>query len=251
VRFCLCWIAPTWITFELVATKLPHYVLPTYPAIACVIAAALLAPAAKAAGRRSVYVMRAYAGLWLLVGIALAALLPVAAWVLESRIDGIGILTVLAVAPLLGLTLLSLGNGRRMRAVCCATGAALILFVSCYAYQLPNLRTIWLSPRIAGAVARVRPCAATTVASTSFSEPSLVYLLGTGTVLTDTQGAAAHLRRDPACALALVGADQRAAFLGFLKEDNVTPAELDHISGLNYSTGKRLDLVLYRARRPG
>ena len=35
VRFCLCWIAPTWLVFELVATKLPHYVLPTYPAIAC------------------------------------------------------------------------------------------------------------------------------------------------------------------------------------------------------------------------
>ncbi|HEX2151002.1 MAG TPA: glycosyltransferase family 39 protein, partial [Stellaceae bacterium] len=54
VRFCLCWIAPTWIVFELVVTKLPHYVLPTYPAIACLTAAALLAPATKAAGRRAV-----------------------------------------------------------------------------------------------------------------------------------------------------------------------------------------------------
>ena len=62
VRFCLCWIAPTWIVFELVATKLPHYVLPTYPAIACLTAAALLAPTTRAAGRRAVYAMRAYAG---------------------------------------------------------------------------------------------------------------------------------------------------------------------------------------------
>ena len=44
VRFCLCWIAPTWIVFELIVTKLPHYVLPTYPAIACLAAAGLLAP---------------------------------------------------------------------------------------------------------------------------------------------------------------------------------------------------------------
>src|SRR5437868_3922511 len=42
VRFCLCWIAPTWVVFELVVTKLPHYVLPTYPAIACLAAAGLL-----------------------------------------------------------------------------------------------------------------------------------------------------------------------------------------------------------------
>jgi 4-amino-4-deoxy-L-arabinose transferase-like glycosyltransferase len=34
VKFCLAWIVPTWIIFELIVTKLPHYVLPTYPAIA-------------------------------------------------------------------------------------------------------------------------------------------------------------------------------------------------------------------------
>ena len=56
---------------------------------------------------------------------------------------------------------------------------------------------------------------------------------------------------DPACALALVGADQRDAFLGLLKDAKFAPAELDHISGLNYSTGKRLDLILYGAPRAG
>ena len=43
IRFCLAWIIPTWIGFELVVTKLPHYVLPVYPAIAILIAMALLA----------------------------------------------------------------------------------------------------------------------------------------------------------------------------------------------------------------
>ena len=138
-----------------------------------------------------------------------------------------------------------------MPAVGCAAGAALVLFASCYAYQLPRLRTIWLSPRVAEAVARVRPCALTTVASTPYTEPSLVYLLGTGTVLTDAPGAAAHLLRDPACALALVGADQQQAFLALLKEARFAPVELDHISGLNYSTGKHLDLTLYGAPRAG
>ena len=245
VRFCLCWIAPTWIVFELVATKLPHYVLPTYPAIACLTAAALLAPATRAAGRWTLYAMRAYAGLWLLVGVALAALLPVAAWVLEARLDPVGILTMFAVAPLLGLMLLFLNDGGRLRAVFCGGGAALILFASAYGYQLPHLRAIWISPRVAEAVARVRPCPATIVASTPYTEPSLVFLLGTGTVLTDVPGAARHLLQDPDCALALVGADQREAFLGLMKDAGFTPAELDRISGLNYSTGKRLELILY------
>src|SRR5258708_31720688 len=37
-RFLLAWLVPTWIVFELVVTKLPHYVLPLYPAIAILIA---------------------------------------------------------------------------------------------------------------------------------------------------------------------------------------------------------------------
>ncbi len=34
VRFLICWLVPTFLVFELVATKLPHYTMPTYPALA-------------------------------------------------------------------------------------------------------------------------------------------------------------------------------------------------------------------------
>src|SRR5262249_45552181 len=37
-KFLLAWIVPTWIVLELVVTKLPHYVLPLYPAAAILIA---------------------------------------------------------------------------------------------------------------------------------------------------------------------------------------------------------------------
>ena len=32
-RFLLAWIVPSWIVFECVPTKLPHYTLPLYPAL--------------------------------------------------------------------------------------------------------------------------------------------------------------------------------------------------------------------------
>src|SRR4029079_13854839 len=38
-RFLLAWLMPSWLVFEAVMTKLPHYVLPLYPAIAILIAA--------------------------------------------------------------------------------------------------------------------------------------------------------------------------------------------------------------------
>src|SRR6478672_6362413 len=37
-QYLLAWLVPSWIVFELVITKLPHYVLPLYPAIAILIA---------------------------------------------------------------------------------------------------------------------------------------------------------------------------------------------------------------------
>lgn len=39
--FLLAWIMPSWIVFEFVSTKLPHYTLPLYPAL-CILAAAWL-----------------------------------------------------------------------------------------------------------------------------------------------------------------------------------------------------------------
>ncbi|MBY0422208.1 MAG: glycosyltransferase family 39 protein, partial [Parvularculaceae bacterium] len=44
--FLLCWAAPTWIVFELTSTKLPHYVLPLYPALAILAARAATEPSA-------------------------------------------------------------------------------------------------------------------------------------------------------------------------------------------------------------
>ena len=40
-RFLLAWLVPSWIVFEAVVTKLPHYVLPLYPAIAILTAGAV------------------------------------------------------------------------------------------------------------------------------------------------------------------------------------------------------------------
>ena len=51
VRFCLAWIVPSWLVFELVPTKLPHYTLPLFPAIACLAARAALEPWERPASR--------------------------------------------------------------------------------------------------------------------------------------------------------------------------------------------------------
>jgi hypothetical protein len=225
--------------------------MPTYPAIACLAAAGLLAPGPRLQPRWFLYAARAFAAVWLAVGAALACVPAVATWVLERRLDAVGVLTALAVVLLLTAALILYRRDRPIGAVASAASAALVLYTSAYAYQLPGLHTIWLSPRIAEAVARARPCATTTLATAPYTEPSLVFLLGTGTVRTDAQGAAEHLLHDPGCGLALVGAAERDPFLARLAAAKLRPRELDHLSGLNYSTGKRLDLFLYAVSPAG
>src|SRR5882724_1293407 len=41
IRFLLVWVAASWLMFELVPTKLPHYVLPVYPALAMIAASSV------------------------------------------------------------------------------------------------------------------------------------------------------------------------------------------------------------------
>ncbi|VAX41177.1 Mlr0011 protein [hydrothermal vent metagenome] len=69
--FLLAWLLPTWMVFELVSTKLPHYTMPMYPAIALITARGLLAwptqfPEASKSARLGVW-------LWFAVGLALGS----------------------------------------------------------------------------------------------------------------------------------------------------------------------------------
>lgn len=86
--FLLCWIAPSWLLFELILTKLPHYTLPMYPAIALltarfVLRASALRTTVAAAHRSRIGVM-----VWATIGIAIIGLTAVALLATDpGRID--------------------------------------------------------------------------------------------------------------------------------------------------------------------
>jgi 4-amino-4-deoxy-L-arabinose transferase-like glycosyltransferase len=250
VRFLLAWIIPTWLLFEAVATKLPHYVLPTYPAIACLTAAAALAPGGWRFGRVWLWIGRVYGAVWLLIGVALAVAGPILLWVLQRRIDAPPVLASLAGTALIALAARAAWRVRPHLAMALSGGAALVLFASAYALVLPNLTTIWLSPRIAAEVAAVRPCPDSVLASASYSEPSLVFEVGRSTRLVNAAAAADHLVSRQPCNLALVGTREQAAFNARLQTLGVAPRSLGQVAGIDYSTGRRLDLTIYAAEPP-
>ena len=75
VRFALAWLVPSWIAFELLPTKLVHYTLPTYGAVAWLAAAALADPEKLSFGPRTRWIG---AVLSLVVGVLFAVVALVA-----------------------------------------------------------------------------------------------------------------------------------------------------------------------------
>ena len=111
----MAWIIPSWIVFEAVPTKLPHYVLPLFPAIALLTGGALsdrLSGPLVRGGWRP-WLRRAAIGLWGLTGLALGALAATAAPLGDGRLSVRGIVAALAIWGVTGSGVLAGLAGRR------------------------------------------------------------------------------------------------------------------------------------------
>ncbi len=243
VRFCLAWLVPTWVVFELVATKLLHYTLPVFPALALLIAAAVLNRFDRPPGTPRRWLFGIATGIGALGTTALILVMPVLLWLTEQRIDALTTAMTAVTLALMIWAWTQAWHDRAWRTIPIAVAAFGLLYASSYRSVLPQIDTIWVSRTAAAAVSAHRPCADTVVASAGFSEPSLVFLLGTPTRLGLGPEAARHLLDDPACALALIEQRQANAFRATLGEQ--TPMALARFNGFNYSKGDWLDFTLY------
>jgi 4-amino-4-deoxy-L-arabinose transferase-like glycosyltransferase len=246
VRVLLAWIVPTWLVFELLPTKLPHYVSVTFPAVALLAARWLLDPMRRAPPR---WLARLSLGLWLFAAAIVAALaiaLPVAAG------GGIPWGTPIAAAVVAALVWAVLRADDLRRAAVAMLLAAPLLYAALLEGVLPRVEPIWISPRVvAAAEAHWRaaggrpPAAERPFATAGFHEPSLVFLAGTDTrLIRDGAEAAEHLADRPR-GLALVRDRYDAAFRAEAARLGFTPRAVATITGLNYSRGQRLTLTLY------
>ena len=233
VRFLLAWLMPGWLMFEIVLTKLPHYVLPLYPAAAILVALALAraAPAGRWA-RLAGWLWPIFAAVVLALGIALVAgfggrfgflfwpaaiVAVILAAIAASRLIAGDAERALAIALIAGL----------------GTSAALFTVLS-------RTDHLFLSPRLVAA-ARLAACPHSETASTDFHEPSLVFLAGTATRLTTASDAADFLRLGR-CRIAFVSARDAVAFDERARETGLLYTRLGEVLGLNYSNGRRLTI---------
>ena len=247
IRFLLEWAAGWWLLVEAVPTKLPHYILPSYPALATLAALWITGPRVAALWER---IAAWISGLQFLVGAAAMA----TALVLAPRLYGPGDLWPLWVAAGGGIScaLMGLGLyawGKRGWAVVPSLAAALVLIPALSAGAGPHLDQIWLTTRLAAQTLKdVRPGDPPPVLA-GYNEPSMLFALGASLGLSDGAGAAEMVAHDGG--LALVESRERGPFLARLAQKEADASPLQTVTGFNYSRGQKVEVTIYRVAAKG
>lgn len=171
--FLICWITPSWLFFELLMTKLPHYTMPIYPALALIGAAAIV-DAARAridtsSGERALRGLN----LWFGIGVALCCITPIGLSLLGGGPLAIGLAAIVAVACffLLRRARQEAFEGLLLRAQILGIAASVLFLVGALGIILPRASVVFVFPRAASALPTDRP-----VACARHFEDSVVFL---------------------------------------------------------------------------
>ncbi|MBI1273174.1 MAG: glycosyltransferase family 39 protein [Alphaproteobacteria bacterium] len=250
VRFCLAWALPTWIFYELIFTKLPHYVMPVFPAFALLAAMAWFGrePLAGAGAAVPRWYRRTAIALWAGATLALAALPVWLAW-LDAKAaiyQDLALAIIALSAALIAVRRLMLNEAGQSAAALVICGVA--LSQALLGWTLPGLSQPWIAPRAMAAIEHYRPCPGkpTHIAVTGFGEPSMVFLAGTDTYRANSGVNAAIDTLHNPCALTLVEETRLPGYMSLLAGVNIVPEHLATIDGFNYNRGERVALHLFR-----
>jgi 4-amino-4-deoxy-L-arabinose transferase-like glycosyltransferase len=238
--FLLAWIVPSWLVFEAVPTKLPHYVLPLYPAITALLLLAVVNGGIDRFRRGSL----ATAALVVIVPLALVGAIAYGNWTLDRTLPWLA-LPFLLLALVFALRVVAAFRredfeGALWRGVL----ASLMLGIGVYGFAIESLRSFKLSPRLAETI-RAVGCAEPAVITIGYREPSLVFLVGTDLAMGFDGKAAAAFLEQPGCRVALVESRARAGFDAALAQAALTPRLVTTINGFNLNGGRKLAIGVF------
>lgn len=247
-RFLLAWIVPTWLVFEAVATKLPHYTMPTFPALMLLGAAWAMDPMRREQPRWLRWGAR-LAVLSVAFGLAIVAL--AVPWFVTGH-EPLGALLALPAAALLAwLAWREMGRAHWARAAAIGVVAAIPLYASVMQLTFPRIDALWIAPRLEAVLAARAPgLPGADFGIVGHHEPSTLFHIGGDLrLLSRGEDAARFLHGGTARVVAVADRalhmfEQEAAQLGLRLE------EIGSVNGFNYTRGRHLTLRLYRIATP-
>jgi 4-amino-4-deoxy-L-arabinose transferase-like glycosyltransferase len=235
--FLVCMIVPSWIVFELVSTKLPHYTMPLLPALSLLCARAI--NDARVHGWLRIRGVATLVWVWMIaVGGFVLAVGAASTWIAWSEF-GAGFAAVVAIVAVRACLVASVGVVRHWR-----QRSLMKMLVCSLASVVPSLLLVgvllpstpgWLARDVVRGVSDIDPQGLRAVADVHFREDS---------VILGTHGRASHVEETDLRAWAadhpngLVLLDQRRA------ASFPDVRELRQVTGVNYSNGKRLTVII-------
>jgi 4-amino-4-deoxy-L-arabinose transferase-like glycosyltransferase len=214
--FAMAWVVPFWLAIELLPGKLPYYVLPAYPAFALVGAIAIDEAKARVTGWVSTYFALNLSAWPLLVGVGASILFYVG----EEEMP-FAALPFFVAAIVVGAYAFRWFYRRTsiVGSAVLAILAALFIYVGLFGVVFANVTSLQVSGRLLPAAKAAVTCEKPELASTGYSEPSLVFYAGNGIRLIRPEATADFLAAG-GCRVAFVEErrqsifNQRAADIG-------------------------------------
>jgi len=272
-RFCLAWLLPMWIILECIPTKLPHYVLPLYPALALITARGIIS--ATAVVRHNISCQESW---FAIRGNAPGAKIGYVLWWCITLCFGVGIVAIAVVfrdngiqgfyvppiAPLVGilfviislLTVTLAWYRNYYAATILSALGSIVVFAITFALVLPNATSAWLSNQIEleyQSIVEDNNNASLSIVnnmpqilSVGYHEPSLVFLIGTDIILTSPIKAAELLiKSEPGTTIVIITEDAEPEFLDYYtnQTNDYEVVRLGHtVFGYNYTKGNWLTM---------
>jgi len=238
-KFLLAWLLPSWIVFEIVITKLPHYVLPLYPAVAILIARTL----EQGTLSKNPRLVRMTV-LWPIIAAGLPLIGVIGVMILRRQLALLA-WPFAAAAIIFGFLAWRLfdADGAE-RSLLRATVAAQLASIAVLGAMVPLLRPLFPSALLAYTIGP--ECPNPEFAAAGYHEPSLVFLFGTSTRLTSGPGAADFLS-EGGCRYAIIESRQERAFVQRAEAIGLRYAPGPRIEAINYSAGHSIAIAVYRS----
>lgn len=246
-RFLLAWLIPTWILFEIIPTKLPHYILPTYPALALITANALYAFQNGQIGWHRFWPRPLAMLLWSLITLSSAILIIMLPWIMEQRIDPIGVavafLSILMLYPTLKLTY----HNQVIASLGTACLGALLVIGPTLQWILPGIDALWLSRGVADIIQAQTASSelkSVPLMAVGYQEPSIVFMTQTAIKLTSVNEAA-DLLKDRGVGIAVIDSASDEAFRQATILRQLSTRLIGEVKGYHYTKGRWTSLRLY------
>jgi len=241
-KFLLAWIIPSWIVFELVPTKLPHYVLPLYPAIAILIAGVVDSHSLS----QNRWLVRGT--IWWFILMATVAVILIALQIIVGQRLGLLTWPFAAAAVIFSLFAWLLyridgAEASLMR----AAAASIMLSIAAFGVTFPAMGGLFPAVALANYM-RAANCPDPIAVTAGFHEPSLVFLAGTNTAYGVGSSAADFLFGGP-CRFAFIDSHQDRAFVQRADAIGLRYTPGPRVEGFNINGGQAITIATYRSER--